>query len=90
MSDSISKSETHKNELIQKAGKNIRRYKLINKIIAVTAFTILRALLIIMISYINNKDAVDRNGCTLPGATEIYPAVMYDNNIYYWKRMAVI
>lgn len=28
-------------------------------------------------------------GCgTLPGAEEIYPSVMYNGTIYYWKQMA--
>lgn len=40
----------------------------------------------------NNNQDEDLNsflgGSTLPGATDINPAVMYNGNIYYWESMA--
>lgn len=55
----------------------------------VACFSAFICLMVIIVPIILIKTASSiQNGCSLPGALEINPAVMYDGDIYYWKCLA--
>jgi hypothetical protein len=70
---------------------NKNKHKLKRNRSFIIAFIISIFLIFIFILLLIFRDKIfpaDKLSSTLPGSIEINPAVMYNGNVYYWKKMA--
>lgn len=74
--------------LIQKADTRVRKFKLISKRIYIIFLGCIVVALFILFFYRDKFTSTTIIDGSLPGADKIYPAVMYNDNIYYWRRLA--
>jgi hypothetical protein len=65
-----------------------RKYHYNNIIVVATSICILIGISVAFIPMLMNHVKFSIQNGTLPGATEINPAVMYNGSIYYWNSMA--
>lgn len=70
----------------------LRRQSIIKKVISLIISLLIILIIFSLFGVVNKTNRVRIAGgddCgTLPGADEIYPSVMYQGTIYYWKQMA--
>lgn len=59
-----------------------------NHFVVVVSIFIISMSVILILKVMNHSKLTIQDSSTLPGATEINPSVMYNENIYYWESLA--
>lgn len=89
MKNLYDKDESSEDNLLHKAKYHSQKCKLPKNKLFIIAVIMSLAIIAIIVTFYRFKIlSANQYGCTLPGATEINPAVMYNDTTYYWKNMA--